>query len=370
MPRKPSAKKATNKAVASLLSALKFIEPAQSDIGQINQTHCMLAGNWAAAFNGLIMMAAKIDTDIVVYPNTKRLIGALSKCDEATQITQLDGGRLGIKSGKFQAYVPCIEAGLLAFTPPDPPQYAMNDSVIASLAIVGVIAKENAQRMVEASVLLQGNSAIATDGSMLFEHWHGTPMPSVVLPKVFITLLAKIGKKPVSLGASATSCTIYFEDESFVRTQLYTDPYPDTSRFLSVQNSPMPLPPEFFKALDKIESMKDDTNNVYFNSAGMKLQTSQTEGVGASFEYEHPLPNGIMFNINLLRMFAPHAKSADFLTGRDNKMAIFFGDGFRGVLMQKSVNAVSEPAPYVPKLTAGYTPSDLTGNPLDDEIPF
>lgn len=369
MARKPSAKKANNKAVSSLLTALKFIEPSQSDIGQLNQTHCMLSGNWVAGFNGLIMMAAKIDTDITAYPNTKKLISVLSQCDEATQITQLDNNRLGVKSGKFQAYVPCIEAGLLMFTPPDPPTHQLNDGVIASLAIVGIIAKENAPRMVQASVLLQTNSAIATDGVMAFEHWHGTPLPSVVLPKVFITELTKIGKKPVSLGASANTCTIYFEDESFIRTQLYTEPYPDMEKILDVPNvSPLPIPAEFFPALDKLVTMKDEHSLIYFNPADSKLQTSSDSNVGASFDYEHPLPHGISFNIELLRRFAPHAKQADFIAGEKQQMAVFYGPGFRGVLMQKRSTQIQDP-PEMTTQNPTYVPE--YGPPVgSDGIPF
>jgi hypothetical protein len=376
MGRKPSAKKASNKAVSGLLEALRFIEPSQSEIGQLPQTHCMFANHWATAFNGLIMMATHIDTDIVAFPNTKRLIKVLMNCDETTQITQLDSGRLGIKSGKFQAYVPCIDGNLLAFTPPDPPQYQLNDAVLSSLGIVGIVAKENAPRVVQASVLLRQNSAAATDGVMALEHWHGTPMPTVCLPKVFITELMKIKKKPASLGASQNTCTVYFDDGSFIRTQLYTEPYPDIDRVLNTPNTPMPLPEDFFKAVRKIESNKEESGSVYFNGTGSKLQTGPDDNVGASFDYEHPLPHGILFNIELLLRFAPHAKQADFVAGPKQDMAIFYGDNFRGVLMQKiaNPNAVIQnaPAPEAPPQSYGYgAPSyGAPANVSDDTIPF
>lgn len=389
--RKPKAE--TNKAVAGLLDALKFIEPASSDIGDIVLTHCGFMGNgYVAQFNRLIMLAAKVDTDIIAYPNTKRLIAVLSKCDEPTQITQLDNNRLGIKAGKFSAIVPCVEPGMIAFTPPDPPQGAINDSVLASLGIVGVNVKENAPRMVQASVLLRNNSAVSTDGVIIFESWHGTPMPEVCLPKVFVTMLLNIKKKATHCGISATTFTVHFEDGSFIRTQLYTDKYPDVDRVLNSPSNQMPIPPEFWPAVEKLASMRNETNDIYFNAKGEKLQTDMSDGVGASYEYNHPMPDGIVFNIELLRRFAPHAKTADFGTGPGNGMGAFYGDNFRGMLMQKRINREQPPASPQTEppsdMTRAYNPADInaalqrpgfagtTGEMLsrhgsmDDEIPF
>lgn len=377
MARKPSAKKKTGKQIEGMLAALKFIEPAAKDIGQINQTHCMLSGNWVAAFDGLIMLAAKIDTDIVAFPNTKRLIATLSRCDEAVQITQLDNNRLGIKSGKFSAFVPCIEGGLIAFTPPDPPQGVFNESVVNALKTVGIIAKENAPRMVQASVLLRANSAVATDGVTAFECWHGLPMPSVVLPKLFVTELIKIGKKPTMAGCSATTFTVYFEDESFIRTQLYTEPYPDVDRVLNITASPYPLPPELWAALAKLDAMKGDNHTVYFNGAGSKLQTESDDNVGAVYDFEHPIPNAIMFNMDSLRRFEPFAKSVDWACGEGGKMAAFFGENFRGVLMQRIDRINEQTTAYTPQQIEhavsqlpGAQPYAAGNQGLDDEIPF
>jgi len=363
MARKPGAKKKTAKAIAGMLDALKFIEPASKDIGQANQTHCMLSGNWVASFDGLLMMAAKIDTEITAFPNTKRLIATLSRCDEAVQITQLDNNRLGIKSGKFSAYVPCVEPGLIAFTPPDPPAGVFNEAVTNALKCVGIIAKENAPRMVQASILLRANSAVATDGVTCFEYWHGLPFPNVVLPKSFVTELLKINKKPVSAGASPSTFTVYFEDESFIRTQLYTEPFPDIDRVLNVGASPYPIPVELWAALAKLDAMKSDAHNVYFNATASKLTTDKVEGVGASYDFEHPMPNDVCFNLDFLRRFEPFAKTVDWTCGDGGKMAAFYGDNFRGVLMSKrpeTIRPVEQPAPG-PALTLadGYTPADI-----------
>ena len=382
MARKPSDKprtKKVSKAVESIVTALRFVEPASKDIGTINQTHCMISGGWVAAFDGLLMMAAKIDTDITAYPNTKRLLATLSRCDEAVQITQLDNNRLGVKSGKFSATIPCLEPGLLTFTPPDPTQGAFNEAVVAALKTVGMIAKENAPRMVQASVMLRANSAVATDGVTAFEAWHGLPMPTVVLPKVFITELLKITKKPVSAGASPNTFTVYFDDESFIRTQLYVEPYPDVDKVLNVNASPYPIPAELWPALAKLDAMKGDAHNVYFKAT--KLQTDNDETVGASYEFNDEAwdVENVCFNIDFLRRFETLAQTVDWDVDERPGMAAFYGPNFRGVLMQKGT---TKPAPITPEAIehavaqlpgAMPAPGSMVDDAHygdDDEIPF
>lgn len=381
MPRKPSAKKAASKAVSGMLTALKFIEPATRETGSVNETHCALGGHWAVATDNLITMAAKIDTDISACPNARRLIAALSKCSDTTQITQLDQNRIAIKSGKFQAYVPCIEPALVLITPPDPPQYDIDEKVIASLSIVGKIAKENAQRMIAASVLLRTGSAVATDGVIMFEHWHGWNLPELVIPKAAISVLEKITKKPVKAGASANSFTVWFDDESFFKTQLYVEPYANVDRVLNIETTQGPIPENFFAALDMLEPLQGESEIVYFTKTGLQTYNAEQTNDGAAYSLEG-LPEGMAFNINYLRMFAPHAKTVQFgvmLPGGGG--AAFYGDAFRGVLMRMRTpgEAPEQPATQPPP-AAQWTPPQPTGaaagmhpgrrGDMDDEIPF
>lgn len=333
MARKPRANKDKNPGTAPLLAALKFIAPASREIGQPNQTHCMLAGQWAVAFDGVLCMAAKIDNDIVANPNTSKLLAALSHCDETTQITQLDNQRLSIKSGKYRAIIPCLEPGALTVLPPDKGDYPIDDRVKQSLEIVGKVAKENAPRMVAASILLQNGSAVATDGILLFEHWHGWQLPSVILPKTLVNELSKITKKLALFGVSKNSATFWFEDNSFIRSQLYTEPYPDLDT-VNVSNDQQPIPEGFFTALDKLDALKGDNKAVLFTNTSIRTHMGEE---GASYDIEG-LPPDLVFNLDYLRMIGPHAKTADFNV--NDKMAVFYGDNFRAFLMHMRSNVV------------------------------
>lgn len=359
---KPNSKKKADKnpATASLLSALKFIEPASRDIGQVNQTHCCLAGGWAVSFDGVLCLAQKIDTDIVCYPNTKRLIAVLSKCNDTTQITQLDNERLHIKSGKFDAYVPCIDPDLFSILPPDPAAFPIDAKLKTALEVVGKLVKENAPRMVQAAVLIRNGSCVATDGAILFEHWHGWQLPfQVIVPKLFISELAKIAKVPTHCGASQNTFTLWFEDGSFIRTQLYPEKYPDTDRVWSeTKFEPRDVPPGFFDALDAVEALADDERpRVFFIDRG--IRTHDGEGVGAFFEIAG-LPADVCFDIDYLRLFSPHATKVDFVaTAANGRAAAFFGDSFRGLLMHVHYEK-----------TKGETQGVTKKSDMDDDIPY
>jgi hypothetical protein len=360
MAKKPRSTKNKDKnpATVSLLAALKFIEPASREFGQVNQTHCALGGNWVVAFDGVLCIADKIDTDIVAYPNTKKLIAALANCDETTQITQLDNDQLAIKSGKFKAFIPCVDAALIGLTPPDPAQYPIDDRVRTSLEIVGKLAKENAPRMVAASVLLRNGSAVATDGNLLVEHWHGWQLPDVILPKRLVIELANTKKKLTHFGASANTATFWFEDGSFMRSQLYTEKYPDVSRVTDTKNTQQPIPENLFAALDKIEILKDENKIVYFTAEG--LQTHMGD-MGASYEM-NGVPPGIAFNIDYLRLIGPYVKSVDWKVQHNmGSMAIFQGENFRAFLMQMHIRQ-AEPDPP--------NDNDYRNPHADDIIPF
>jgi uncharacterized protein DUF4031 len=338
--RKPRSKKgdAKNPGTASLLAALKFIEPAAKESGpavQINYTHCAMGWNWAVAFDGVIALAHKIDTDIQAYPNTKTLIKALSKCEETTQITQLDENRLAIKSGRFSAYVPCMRGELFHIQPPDDPLYPIDERVPAALAIVGRIAKENAPRLVLSSVMLRNGSAVATDGHILFEAWHGATLPfQVVLPKDFVTKLCAIQKKPVSMGASANTVTVWFEDQSWIRTQLYNERFPDCDKVLNTPANLAEIPKGLWEALGKIEPMTDVAGAVLFNTKDNTVSTHAAGNVGASCIVEGPLPADLSFDIEKLRLFEPFANQVDFTAQSGSGiMAVFYGPNFRGMLM-------------------------------------
>lgn len=313
---------------SAFVDALKFVAVASKEVGAPNETHVTLSNQWAVSFNGVLAAGHRIVEDIYAAPHNLRLIDALSKCGENLAITQLDNGRLSLKSSKFRALVPCIDPLLLQSATPDPPVAAIDDRLKAALEAVGVLASEGAQHVVTASVLLKSGSVIATDRHIMFEAWHGIDLPpGLVLPKSAIGALTKKAKKLARLGFSASSVTFYFEDGSWIRSQLYSEPWPDVSRVLDIKCNPWPVPPEFFTALNAVASFSED-ENVRFDAGVMR--SHDTDAAGASYEVAG-LPKGPMFNAKRLKLIEPYAKTIDFFAAGGT--AMFFGDNMRGALV-------------------------------------
>jgi len=159
MARKPRSTPKETKP-SSILEAIRFVGMATSEKGPINETHLYLGGHWAAASNGAITIANKIEEDIFACPNAKLIEVALSRCTESFAITQLEK-QLSIKSGKFSAKIPCIEPILLTIPSPDAPIADVDDNLKSALEIVGVLANENSQDIIGASLLFNGRSVVA-----------------------------------------------------------------------------------------------------------------------------------------------------------------------------------------------------------------
>lgn len=330
MARSPRSKPTETK--SSLLTALEFCSVVSEKLGAPYETHIGLRNNWAIGFNGIVAAGNPIVEDIYCYPHNLLMIEALSKCDENFSLTQLDNGRLSIKSGKFKAIVPCLDPALMQSAEPDPQIVGITNVFKDAVEAVGVLANENAQHVLTASVLMNGASVISTNRVMLLEYWHGLDLPpNIPLPKEFVTALVKSKKNLAGFGYSNCSATFYFEDESWLRTQLYNDEWPDVSRILNKEANLWSIDPNFFKALDAVAPFSED-GNIY--SDLNLLKSHADDGVGATFECSG-IPKGFVYPIKQLMIMKPHVKKIDFYAKgiHDSSYCLVFeGDRVRGVI--------------------------------------
>lgn len=315
-----------------LLKALEFVSCVSEKLGAPHETHVGLKNNWAVAFNGIVAAGAPIEEDIYSYPHTIQFVEALSKCDENFSLTQLDNSRLSIKSGKFKAVIPCLEPMLMQEALPDPPIVGIDNKFKEAVEAVGVLASENAQHVLTASVLMNGQSVISTNRTMLFEYWHGLDLPpNVPLPKEFVKALCSHKKNLMAFGISNCSATFYFEDNCWIRTQLYATEWPDVSRILNIEGSLWSIDSNFFKALDAVAPFSED-GNVYFDTN--LIMSHPENSIGATYEC-NGLPKGVIYPIKQLKMMQPYVKRIDFNAKgiHDSSYCLKFeGDVCRGVI--------------------------------------
>lgn len=331
MPPKPRTPKPIEQK-SGLLSALEFVSCVSEKLGAPYETHVGLRNKWAVAFNGVVAAGSPIPEDIYAYPHTLLLCEALSKCSESYSLTQLDNDRLSIKSGKFKAVVPCLDPLLMQEALPDPQIVDISNKFKEAVEAVGVLANENAQHVLTASVLMNGASVISTNRVMLLEYWHGLDLPpNIPLPKEFVKALAKQKKNLTGFGFSNSSATFYFEDGCWLRTQLYADQWPDVSRILNREANLWSIDPQFFNALDAVASFSED-GNVY--SRLNMLCSHADEGVGATFEC-NGIPNGFVYPIKQLMIMKPYVTKIDYMASGvadSSYCLVFMGDTMRGVI--------------------------------------
>jgi len=332
MARAPKKVKSSN--ASSLITALQFISIAQKDKGSFFQTHCRIANNQIVAYDGNLSAGHYVEDELTACPQTKVLKDALLKCGQSLSITQLGNERLAIKSDKFSVFVPCaVEEMPLVI--PDSPVAPIDDRLKTGFEVVGLLAKEGAERVVLASVLLNANSMLGTNGHIVVEFWHGINLPpNLVLPKSFVTAILKTDKPLAQLGFSFNSetgqynsLTFYFNDNSWIKTQLYNDQWPDTASMLNVDSNAMVLPESFFEAVKTLASLASDNRFHLFQNL---LRTSFDETTGASYEVEG-LPPGKIFSAEYLKLLCSFVTCIDFTTYNDK--ALFFGENIRGAIM-------------------------------------
>lgn len=330
MPRKPS--KPSAKQSSKLLEVVKFLNTVAKDEGSPQETHILLQNKTATAFNGIVGAGAIIEEDLYAAPNAKIFLNALLKCGENYQLTQVDQNKLSIKSGPFKANIPCIDPALLFFPVPDSNVAPIDDRFKVALELIEKVKPENGQRVVTLSFLLNGGSILSTDGKILIEVWHGLELPTgVPIPKDIIPVILN-NKKLIGFGISNLTATFYFDDSSFIRTQLYAEGWPDISHILNSNGNLTDIPKDFFKALDTISAFSEK-GIAYFQDD--KLQSHEVSEKGAEFEVAG-LKKGPAYSIKYLSMLKDVAEKVDFYAPGNNKrgtMLIFNGKNCRGVLM-------------------------------------
>ncbi len=326
--RKPKAEKRANPA-ANLIAALKFISIAQKKVGTVGQQFCLISNNWLVASNEILTVGTKIEEDLRACPHTIQLLEALSNCEDGLQIAQLSPTALAVTSGAFKALVPCVGMDAVSIPWPDPVCGSLNNKIKEALEAVCCLAVEGAEQAFKAAVLLQAQSAISTNGYAMLEAWHGIDLPpGLLLPKCAAQAIAKCNKDLAGFGFSNSSATFYFSDESFIKTQLFAEQYPNYKLILDkTLPKAFNLPTEFFKAVKAIEAFSEN-GILYFNNGHILSKDFSHE---ASTYKIDGLPNGMAFNAKYLLMLQHAIKKAVFIA--ESKMIYFFNGEIRGCLM-------------------------------------
>lgn len=310
-----------------LIKALQFVGLAQKNQGTNYQTHCLINRHWCVAFDGTLTIGTKVEEDVTACPKTADLLAALQKCGQTIAISQLNEFVLSVRSDKFKASINCVKFEDMPLSYPDPPVAVVTDELKAGFETCAWLAQEGADKAWQAALLLGPGSVAASNGAVLVEYWHGLDLPpGLLIPKAAAVAISKIQKPLVRFGFSDASATFYFEDESFLKTQLFKDNCPLYSKVYEQRVGDLwPLPADFFAGVAAVAGFSDSK---FIFLRGDKLQSHEAEEHGATYDMKG-IPQHMSFNHEYLKALAPHFKNVVFT----DRAAFFHSDKVRGAVM-------------------------------------
>lgn len=313
-----------------MLSSLKFVQGAVAKKDLLPAlTHFRIEKGTVRGYNGTLALCSPIPLDIECTPKAEPMVRAIGHCDDTVAMTLTPAGRLSIKSGSFKAFVDCVEGD----TPHVEPEGEFFDldgvALLTALKTVWPFVGDDASRPWTNGVLLRGQSAFATNNVTLVEYWIGSAFPhSVNIPRQAIKEMLRIDEAPVKAQLTETSITFHYLDGRWIRSQLYSTDWPDLSKVLDRESSPVPMDERLFRALDKIKSFVDKNGRVLIG--GGRVRTHDDDNSGAAVEIPDLQWDGV-FNIEMLRLLEGVVTTIDW--SAYPAPCMFYGDRLRGAIV-------------------------------------
>lgn len=314
-----------------MLTELKFVQGAVAKKDFLPAlTHFVIENGTVRGFNGMLALCSPIPFDIACKPKAESLVKAIANCTETVQLSLTPAGRLSVKSGKFKAFVDCVE-GETPHAMPEGEVVAIDGAaLLQAFKVVSPFIGDDASRPWSNGVLLLGQSAFATNNITLVEYWTGAPMPRPLnIPRAAIKEILRIDEPPVSVQLTENSITFHFTGDRWLRTQLFETKWPDLTRVLNKESKPSPLDSRLFEALKTIKPFSDKLGRVVFKGGG-KIATHDEETEGAGFEIEGFDHTGV-YQLEMLMLLQNGVTSIDWSLYPSPCM--FFGDRLRGAIV-------------------------------------
>src|ERR1019366_5278854 len=323
----------------SLLAAVKFVSNAQRKAGITIDTHAIARYGYLVAFDGVLAAGCPIvETDLNCCPHIEKLKLALEQVGTEYQITQNEDS-LFLRSGEFSAYIPLAEPSQLTVAVPDAPVAALNEAFRVAVQVCGSLVKDSAQTLMQSCIQLDNGFAISTSGSVIFQYWHGCSMPpALLIPKRFADALNKIKKPLASFGFSKKTFTVHFDDNSWLRTNLYQEKILSIESKLEKSDETIQFPPEFFEQASLVAKWSEN-GDVYLKDGLIHSHNPNTHPTCASYrscEMEL-LPNNLIYNAAAIAAICKYAYSYDSSFGN---LTMFYGDNLRGAIAHKQLYPV------------------------------
>lgn len=314
-----------------MLRELKFVQGSVARKEFIPAlTHFRIENGTVRGYNGTLALCCPIPFDIQCSPKAEPLVKAIGNCADTIQLSLTPAGRLSIKSGRFKAFVDCVEGETPHALPEGEPVDINGENLLKALQVVAPFIGDDASRPWSNGVLLLGQSAFATNNVVLAEYWTGSTVPHPInIPRAAIKEMLRIGEAPVGVQMTDSSITFHYTEDRWLRTQLFETKWPDLTKVLNHESTPSPLDPALFDGLDVMKPFVDKLGRVIFKGGGI-IATHDDPTEGASYEIDGFDHSGI-YNIEMLQVLRSTATSIDWSAYPGPCM--WFGENIRGAII-------------------------------------
>lgn len=313
-----------------MLAELKFVVGSVAKKDYLPAlTHFCIENGTVRGYNGTLALCSPIPFDISCKPKATALVQAIRNCTETISLSMTAAGRLSIKSGKFKAFVECIEGESNHVVPEG---QRINIDGVGFLAAVKAVAEfmgDDASRPWSNGILFKGQSAFATNNVIVVEYWTGVDFPIVVnIPRAAVKEILRINEAPEYAQVTEQSFSLHYSNKRWIRSQILSSEWPDLSSILNKPSNQIPVNPNLFEGLEVIKPFADKMGRIIFNEGS--VCTSLTEGDGAKYEVEGLNYEG-SYNVEMLASLAGVAHTIDLTTYP--KPCLFMGDRLRGAII-------------------------------------
>lgn len=314
-----------------MLSSLKFAQGAIKKNGISPELeHYTIKDGRVTGFNGYMALSAPIDLDIEAMPNAAMFFKALQACGDTVAISKTPSGRLHIQSGKFSAYIPCLEKEIYEAVPSGT-EHAAPAGMAAAFAKMLPFISDDASRPWAMGLSIGNGCYTATNNVVLLQQWAGHDLPQINCPRFAVAEVARLRRDPVSIKVDGHSLSFIYDDGSWLRTQLLDQAWP-LDRMSQIMDRPAnltPIPEGFYEAVAKLAPFAAEASSpIFMSPAGLStIQSEADDGVRFAME---GLPEAA-FRLKAVQMLDGIMTGIDW-TQHPNP-CIFAGEACRGALI-------------------------------------
>ncbi|MCK4788578.1 MAG: hypothetical protein KAV87_32855, partial [Desulfobacteraceae bacterium] len=268
-----------------MLEALKFVQGAVAKKDFVpSLTHFSIKDGNITGFNGKIGLSSPVDIDLTISPKATPFVKAIQSCKDKVTMHVTAAGRLAIKSGTFKVFLDCTEEPF-PITQPKGERIDLPDGgLLAAIKVLAPFIAEDASRPWARGILFKGQTAFATNNICLMEYWLGFTFPfQVNIPHAAIKELLRIKEEPVAIQVTENLLFFHFKDGKWLSTTLSSLEWPDLSKVLDKESTPIPLPEEFFTSIREMNFFIGELGKIFLreNIAATHLDAD----TGAKMEF-------------------------------------------------------------------------------------